>query len=51
MLKASEYPAEMKRIREIIDTTDSAYLKNDMSKYLQRLESEYAEYLEWMKKC
>lgn len=47
MLKASEYPAEMKRVTNIIETTDSPYLKKDMEKYLTRLQREFAEYKRW----
>lgn len=49
LLKADEYPGEMKRVKEIIEKTDSPYLKRDMTKYLRRLEREYAEYMEWTK--
>lgn len=49
LLKADEYPGEMERVKRIIKTTDSPYLKKDLEKYLRRLKSEYAEYLRWMK--
>ena len=51
MLKAKEYPAEIKRVEKLIETTDSKYLKRDLEKYLKRLKREYAEYLRWTKAC
>ena len=44
MLKANEYPAEIQRVKKIISTTNSKYLKKDMEKYLRRLTKELAEY-------
>lgn len=38
--KASELRAEIKRINKIIHTTESPYLRRDMTKYLRRLERE-----------
>lgn len=36
----SEYLIEMKRVKSIITTTHSYKLKNDMKKYLKRLDKE-----------
>lgn len=44
MLKANEYPAEIQRVKKIISTTNSKYLKKDMEKCLRRLTKELAEY-------
>lgn len=51
MLKAKEYPAEIKRVEKLIKNTNSKYLKRDLEKYLKRLKREYAEYLRWTKVC
>lgn len=51
MLKASEYPAEIERVKKLIGDTDSKYLKRDLEKYLKRLKREYREYLRWTQPC
>lgn len=51
MLKAKEYPTEIERVKNLIATAKSKYLKRDLQKYLKRLEKEYAEYLRWTKPC
>lgn len=38
--KASELRTEIKRVKRIIQTTESPYLRRDMEKYLKRLERE-----------
>lgn len=44
MLKASEYPAEIARVKKIIKSTDSPKLKRDNIKYLKRLYGEIRDY-------
>lgn len=43
-MKASEYPAEIARVKKAIKTTTSPTLKRDYMKYLRRLRSELREY-------
>ena len=38
--RASFLRAEIKRVNKIIQTTESPYLRQDMTKYLRRLERE-----------
>ena len=51
VLKAKEYPAEIRRVKKLIEAADSKYLKRDLEKYLKRLKREYVEYLRWIKVC
>lgn len=44
MLKTNEYPAEIARVKKIIENTDSPKLKHDSMKYLKRLKKELKEY-------
>lgn len=44
LLKIDQYPEEIRRVREIIETTKSEKLKNDYKQYLLRLTEEKREY-------
>lgn len=44
MLKINEYPAEIARVKKIIENTDSPTLKRDNMKYLKRLKKEFERY-------
>ncbi len=39
-MTAQQRKAEIQRVRNIIERTDSQYLRRDMMKYLKRLEKE-----------
>lgn len=49
MSKRDEFVAEMKRIEEAINKTNSPYLKNDYKKALIRMREELIEYDNYMK--
>ena len=51
MLKAKDYPAEIARVKKVIATTKSEYMKRHYEKYPKRLKREYAEHLRWTKPC
>ena len=48
MSKRDEFVAEMKRIEEAINKTNSPYLKKDYKKALIRMRKELAEYDNYM---
>lgn len=49
MLKITEYPAEIARVRREIKETRSPYRRADLQKYLKRLEKEVRMYRRYTK--